>query len=503
MPSRWVSAGWIALGMTAASAVLAAGCGRSTGFESPGPTAGEDVGAPGGSSAGIGSGGQSGTAGVSNTGGSGSNATVGSNGTPGSGAGSGNGTGATGMGAGTGSSTSGGSATSGGSNGGCIPGSDSELHSCKTDSDCICGLHCAPETGGSVCERSCQTTTDCRNLETLCVNGTCAPNFCGVHGAGPHNGDLDGKCNAVGMDDGSCIPQSLNGANVGLCSEAGPATTLCDPLAARSVMAPIPPSACIAGDVCLLESGHANCLTMCDPEGRQPCGPEMDCVTPLASNNRLGVCEPSSEPDGGTTSSGTGGTTSSGATGGSTSGGTTGGGCSESAPISEFQHCKLDSDCGCPLVCNKDPLVSATSSVCEYPCKTTACADAVTICSTGKICITDGCGPGTGNGSFNSTCTVAKKNDGTCLPELLGDTSVGYCFLGGTAPFDAGGCDPSATASEASLLCPPGSLCFGPTDDVGSCNVLCDPSLGTGCPSGSFCTGIVDQPDLGVCIGDF
>jgi hypothetical protein len=498
MRRRWTSAGWIVFWTTAAAAIsaagLGAGCGRSIGFEIPGQSNGEPVGASGGSAgSNIGSGGRSGTAGISNS--AGINGTNGSNGTGGSNAGtaglsSGSGTGSPGTGTSAGSITATGTSTGGSSTGTCIAGPTAELGSCNSDADCSCPLHCIAATGGSVCERACQTTGDCPNLETLCMMGNCAPNFCGAHGVGPTNGELDGTCDAVGTNDGSCIPLMLNGTNVGLCSQAGTAPTTCNPLATRSDLG----QACVAGDVCLLLAGQANCFTMCDHDARAPCGSGMDCIVPLSTNPRLGICEPSSAATGGSSTGATGGAT--GGTGGTT------GGCSPFAPLEEFATCTTTADCGCPLVCNDDPLQAQTGSVCEYPCPTTGCPNPLTICGDGGICVTDGCGSGTGNGTFNSTCTVDAGTDGTCLPELLGDTSVGYCFLAGTASFDAGGCSLIATSGEPTELCPAGALCFG-VGDKGTCSDLCDPNAQGGCPGGSFCADIVDEPDLGICIEGF
>jgi hypothetical protein len=482
MPRRWISTGWMALCAAAIASSVTGGCGRSSGFEAPGQSNGIGAGVQGGSTgSNVGSSGQSTTAGmISGTaGGSSGNGTAGSTGFPRGSSGSGTGSPGTGTSAGF---------TSGGSTGGC--GAQGALQRCRTDADCQCDSKCVPETGGLICEKTCVNTSDCPDLETTCVSGTCAPTFCGAHGSGPSNGDLDSTCNSVGTNDGSCIPQTFNDSDVGLCSQGGPSDGGCSPSATRQDLG----AACVAGDVCLLLGESGNCFVMCDPDGRGQCGPTATCVVPLQSNPRLGVCEPSS-------SSTTGGT---GATGGSTSGGTTGGGCNAAAPLIEFESCKTTADCPCPLFCNDDPLQSTTGSVCEYSCKTEACRNPLTICSDGgDICTTNGCGPGTGNGSFNSTCNVNGTNDGTCEPELLGDTSVGWCYLGGDATFDAGGCDPTAAADDLADLCPPGSLCYGASEEVGSCSELCDPNSGSGCPSGSFCAGIVDQPDLGVCIPGF
>ncbi len=485
MRRPWASAGWIVL--LVASVTGAGACGRSTGFEFPGQSNGA---AAGGSGSNIGSGGSSGTAGLSSTGGSnGSSGPGGSNGTV-AGLTGGSGVGSPGTGTSAGSITATGTASGGSSTGTCVSGPATELSICAFDSTCMCPLRCVLETGGRLCEQPCMTSSDCPNPETLCVNGACAPNFCGAHGVGPQNGQLDSTCDALGTDDGSCIPQILNANNVGLCSQADTEQTTCNPLATRIPDGSVP-GACIAGDVCLLQADRGDCFTMCDVDARDPCGSGMECIVPLKSNPRLGVCEPSSGATGGSTGS-TGGT---GGTGGTT------GGCSESAPIAEFQPCTSTADCGCPLVCNRDPLQAQTGSVCEYPCPSTGCPDPVTICGDAGICVTDGCGPGTGNGTFNSTCTVAGLGEGTCLPELLGDTSVGYCFLAGTASFDAGACSLIET-TERSELCPPGALCFGL--GKGTCSDLCDPNTqGGGCPAGSFCAGIVDQPDLGICVPGF
>lgn len=143
---------------------------------------------------------------------------------------------------------------------------------------------------------------------------------------------------------------------------------------------------------------------------------------------------------------------------------------------------------------------AAGGLVCESACQTTAdCPNLVTTCQTGS-CAVNVCGGATGNGSFNSTCNVEGQGDGTCEPLTLdgGLSSVGYCSQAGVA---SGGCDPSASRGTApSEICPPGALCFGGVATFGgTCNQLCDP-VGGACPAGQFCSGIVDEPDLGVCL---
>jgi hypothetical protein len=340
----------------------------------------------------------------------------------------------------------------------------------------------------SLCEFPCANLGDCPNLETICVSGACQPNLCG---ASANNGTLDSTCNVVGSNDGSCLPATVDGQNIGLCSQEGPEDAGCSPSATRTTIA----TACQAGEVCVASFGDS-CGVLCDPFAFEPCGVGVPCVTPQGADARLGVCRPA-----GTTTSSSSGTTGTGTTTSSSSGSSTGGttsGCSTAISPGEFQTCQTIADCGCPMDCVSDP--AAGGQVCEYECtQTSDCPDLVTICQNG-VCAVNQCGGATGNGSFNGTCNVEGTNDGTCEPLTLdgGFSSIGYCYQAGDA---TSSCDPSASrVNAASQICPPGFLCFGGVETFGgTCNQLCTPPGGQ-CPGGQFCSNIVNEPDLGICI---
>jgi hypothetical protein len=144
----------------------------------------------------------------------------------------------------------------------------------------------------------------------------------------------------------------------------------------------------------------------------------------------------------------------------------------------------------------------AGGQVCEYTCAGDGdCPDLVTVCVQG-ICNVDPCGQGTNNGTFNSICNAEGDGDGTCLPLTNdGGASFGYCYQGGSS--DGTNCDPSGTRDDLSRVCPAGSICFGGAVDFGgTCNVICDPNQGGPCPGGQFCSYIVNEPDLGICIAN-
>ncbi len=82
---------------------------------------------------------------------------------------------------------------------------------------------------------------------------------------------------------------------------------------------------------------------------------------------------------------------------------------------------------------------------------------------------------------------------------LDGGTSLGYCYQGGTA---TGNCDPAGTRSDLSRVCLAGSMCFGGAVNFGgTCNQICDPYQTTACPPNQYCSFIVNEPDLGICVG--
>ena len=143
---------------------------------------------------------------------------------------------------------------------------------------------------------------------------------------------------------------------------------------------------------------------------------------------------------------------------------------------------------------------AAGGSVCEYPCQITAnCPNLATLCS-GSVCSINQCGNATGNGVFDGLCNAVGTNDGTCMPLTLdaGLSSIGYCYQGGSS---LGNCNPSATRSDLQRVCTPGFGCFGGSLTFGgTCNQLCAVNAGGTCPPGQVCSGIVNEPDLGICI---
>jgi hypothetical protein len=357
-------------------------------------------------------------------------------------------------------------------------------------------LVCVPDSQGqSLCETPCQTASDCPILYTICQGGTCQPNLCGGL-AGPPNGTLDGTCNAIGTNDGSCVPMLFGSGTVGLCYQGGGAIQACDTSATRADLA----DACAPDLVCLPNGVGGQCETLCNPAlDPTTCPGAGPCVEPLSADPDLGICEPT----GGTTGTGSTGGNSGGSTGGVTggnNGGTSGGssGCPSPVPPSEFSTCQTQNDCGCPLECAFD--AAAGGQVCEYPCQTTdQCPDLVTVCTSQGVCQVNPCGTGTSNGTFDSTCNVIGTNDGTCLPLINGaGISVGYCSQGGTSTSD---CDPNGTRNDLSQVCPAGQDCFGGAVGFGgTCNEICDPNQTGNCPKNQYCSFIVNEPDLGICV---
>jgi hypothetical protein len=204
----------------------------------------------------------------------------------------------------------------------------------------------------------------------------------------------------------------------------------------------------------------------------------------------------------GTTAGRTSGTGSStGATGKSSSGtggsgSTTGVSCNKEIGENDRAKCKTNKDCGCPDTCVSDPPLGMD---CERPCaQLKDCGDLGYLCN-GTYCQFNECGPGTGNGSFNSFCDVAGTNDGTCIPLTVGGVEVGQCFQGGASTTCCNSTD-GRTGSSSSMLsvCVAGAICSGGT--TGECGPVCDPMVG-GCPPGDFCAFEVNDSLTGGCFG--
>ncbi|MHB8420039.1 MAG: hypothetical protein ACYDCL_18345 [Myxococcales bacterium] len=433
----------------------------------------------------------------------------------------------------------------GGSSGGgtgCSPGSPPFTPTpCKSAADCICPMQCTPTLAGqSICEYGCQQTADCPLPYTICQRGSCQPNVCGL-AFGPQNGSLDGTCNSVGTNDGSCIPISLQGFSLGLCFQGGTATASCNPQAERPNLS----ESCPAGQFC----AGATCAPLCNPNGSVTCPSGDQCYGAGSTDPALGFCFPS----GGSTSGGsTGGTTSGGTTGGcgapppscvmqgcscsescqnggwfcscscptsgggiggigggssggngsTSSGGQTSGGsggsCNPNVPVQELASCVSDADCGCPTTCVYDAI---EGSVCEYPCSTTSeCPTLYTIC-TGTSCTVDLCGVALGgppNGTIDGACNSEGTGDGTCIPVGTNDAGITYgiCAQAGQSTTS---CQTGATRSDLSQACAEGYVCS--QGGGNTCYQLCNPKTGsTPCAASQQCIAFDGQnPELGIC----
>ncbi len=462
-----------------------------------------------------------------------------------------------GSGSGSGSASSGTVSSSSGSNG-CTPGGPTTgVNPCTVASDCGCPYVCTPTLAGqSICEQPCQSTSDCSALYTTCTGGACQPNVCGIGG-----GQIDGLCNAVGQNDGTCLALSVDGFNVGLCYQGGTATASCSIDATRQNLS----QDCVAGEFC----AGAICEEVCNPNGSVPCTNGGMCVAEIASEPELGfclggggssgsgacsgpppactcstncVCQPvcdngawtCSEACTGGSSSGSGTSSSSGSSsscgpppicscspgcscGSSCSNGTwscfqvcgsvggssgsSSGGCNPQLAATELTPCQNSSECGCPTICVDDAL--AGQQVCEYPCtQTSDCPDLHTVC-TGVSCTIDLCGVAIGgppNGTLDGPCNSEGTDDGTCVPTAPADggQTFGICIEGGTSQTN---CSTSATRSDLSQACAEGYICGQGLGSSNVCYVVCNPTVSSSvCKSNQTCTAFdASDPELGVC----
>jgi len=145
--------------------------------------------------------------------------------------------------------------------------------------------------------------------------------------------------------------------------------------------------------------------------------------------------------------------------------------------------------------------------ICEPPCQSNDdCDDLDTACISGH-CGYVGCGGHSGNGMYNSTCSMSDGGvDGTCTVSrqaIAPDSGLplGFCVQAGT---ETTSCDPYASSrSQASGLCQPGSICEAgaPVDGgyLSYCDQLCDGTPATVCPTGQFCFVYPVPPVSGIC----
>ncbi|MFN7130752.1 MAG: hypothetical protein ACK4N5_01640 [Myxococcales bacterium] len=149
-------------------------------------------------------------------------------------------------------------------------------------------LECRNVGGRDVCTRSCTSAADCPGATDTCgTNGFCELNFC----ARNPDGSLDrskllGPCNAVGTNDGTCIPQVINGREVGVCHQSGSAATgeECAPSGLRTA----PDKLCGVGSVCEAVQADANGVVrgLCHPLCNAATGATANPVKPCASGTR-------------------------------------------------------------------------------------------------------------------------------------------------------------------------------------------------------------------------
>ncbi len=237
------------LNLGGALLLLAAGCSTSTGGGTSGGMSVGSSNSSGGSSSGKGTSSAASSSGSSGTSGLSSSGTDG-NGSSGS--------------------------SSGSVDGGCANAPAGELQPCQDDSDCGCSLSCVEDPLlGSACEYSCTTTTDCDNPGTICQHALCQAIACS---------DYDGPCDALGTNDGSCIPyDNPDGGRVGICQQGGTAPLFgCDYVPSRSN----PSGLCPVGTYCWTEGYSAAAAP--DPDDTV-CRPLCNPLTTTTCTNG-GVC---------------------------------------------------------------------------------------------------------------------------------------------------------------------------------------------------------------------
>jgi hypothetical protein len=178
---------------------------------------------------------------------------------------------------------------------------------------------------------------------------------------------------------------------------------------------------------------------------------------------------------------------------------------------SQFAPCQVSSDCGCALVCKRDPSFAqqypGDAGACEQPCTTSGdCSDPQTVCRSGA-CTLNFCALTLAGqaapGQFGKACD-ADGNPGVCQVVYANDNygiSYGICLQSGTA---TAACTVGATRAAPGARCAQGSLCLGDTYDACSspgadggapfCEQVCDVSQPGSCPAGKTCT--VWAPEL-------
>jgi hypothetical protein len=174
-----------------------------------------------------------------------------------------------------------------------------EGHSCLQNMDCGCPLMCQKLAGATdgICERPCNTTADCSLPDTSCQQSFCQQNLCGNDTG---NGVLNGQCNSLAQNDGSCVPHTRPGADggvYGVCVQNGCSLGSCLSGVDRSETFAL----CAPGYTCLGPSNSAGiCVQLCDLNGgAAACGASQKCAGFTWVDPGFSACEPILSQDAG------------------------------------------------------------------------------------------------------------------------------------------------------------------------------------------------------------
>jgi hypothetical protein len=165
---------------------------------------------------------------------------------------------------------------------------------CVVNADCGCPLHCKHSGGSGVlgtCQRPCQSTADCPLPDTTCQSNLCVENTCG---ADVGNGVVNGLCNALGQNDGTCVPRTRKAPDGtmttrGVCVQSGCSLSACISNSDRTLSYAL----CAPGYAC---TGSGNtvgtCVQLCDQSAASACSTGQKCRGFGWIDSALSACEP-------------------------------------------------------------------------------------------------------------------------------------------------------------------------------------------------------------------
>jgi hypothetical protein len=164
-----------------------------------------------------------------------------------------------------------------------------EGQACLKNLDCGCPLTCqgAGASSQGVCLRPCSSTSDCPLSDHSCQGGFCLPNPCGD---GTGNGVLYGSCNALGQNDGTCVPHTKAGTVSGTCVQSGCSLSTCLVGIDRTEDYAL----CAPGYTCIGQRNSlGTCVRLCDPTGSNAsCTTGQKCETFTWVDPAFDACEP-------------------------------------------------------------------------------------------------------------------------------------------------------------------------------------------------------------------